>query len=143
MNSYRHLSVAILVLALIAVLVTGSEGIPETFCRRSEEVARCVQKPLIVGANVKWCPYRVCAFSYVPAEECPKDFEKSATHKCSVRKVSWPVWKCVHGVSHKKIMVPVGCKGKACKDEVKACACVQHSPSRNIFLPQYPVQTTC
>lgn len=111
-------------------------------CRRSEEVSRCVDAPL-EGLDENLCTDRVCAFSYIAAEKCGPDFETSATHTCLASSFGTSVWKCKEGSSHKRVLLPVGCQGQECKDEVKTCPCESVEVTRTSLDPTGVILEEC
>lgn len=134
-----HFSILLTLLVSAANLASGQT----VSCRRSEEISRCVDAPISGSGAGALCTYRVCGFSYVDAEKCGPNFETRATHMCSRSNVRSTVWKCVPGVEHRRVLLPLGCEGTGCVDEQKACSCREEVVERVIKLPDNLILETC
>eukprot|EP00737_Agarophyton_chilense_P001017 gb/GEZJ01001129.1/.p1 GENE.gb/GEZJ01001129.1/~~gb/GEZJ01001129.1/.p1 ORF type:complete len:142 (+),score=7.56 gb/GEZJ01001129.1/:464-889(+) len=137
-------SVFQITLFTLCLLIAAAQA-QEYDCRRSEEVTRCADEPneQIKRGGYQWCEYRVCAFSFIPAVECDNNIEVRATHKCSREEVNSAVWRCIDGLQHATFVLPEGCKGDECEDNVKACPCEMARPKRFHYEAMRPSTSEC
>lgn len=144
LNKMVSLIPVFLFIILSAGFVSQASVLKNKYCRKFDGMARCVDDPLMVEDEDLWCPYRICAASYIPAEECPINKEEQATHKCTSVTVKDKIHYCVEGRIHKVVKTPVDCeKTSSCTGEVRVCACQAKRPERVVLTPEFDIKPIC
>lgn len=126
---------------LLVLLPVSAFSARVTFltCNLHRGMSRCVDPPIKYGSSGQdWCPYHVCAPSFVSAEACITPIEKAATHVCKVTHTSQVAYTCLENRSHKDIGTPIGCDDNdgtkpKCTGSTRICACTKGNRLRNIF----------
>lgn len=114
------------------------------YCRKHGGLSRCVDSPLMVRDEDMWCPYHVCAPSYIAAPQCPPSGSLQATHKCVATRNNGPFYRCIEGTVHKLINLPLGCETtNRCTSEIRACACEQFEARRDVLTPSFAIKPVC
>lgn len=115
------------ILTTLAVAIFLTQLAPSTcnvhkLCRQIHTVTPCTEKRY----RVPQIPYRMCTFhmcgaKMVKANACPNG-PAQATHECKVFTGRRRTWVCTDPRVLRKINLPIGCVGNACR-EVIACRC--------------------
>ena len=136
----------VVIIPFLFTILNSAQASPlnEKYCRKVKGVSRCVDEPLMVADKDLWCPYHVCAPTYVPAPECPAG-PYQATHKCKTLSYETPLYRCLEGRAHKIIKLPLGCgtSDTPCTGETRACACEEYNPKRVFLTPLFSISPIC